>query len=164
MQIVLDSSTLILLAKIEILDLFLDGYPGNVLISQTVKQERLAKHSVDAQLIQSRINEGKIKVRHVRDTKLCSKMEKDFKINLGEAETIIMGEQFKAIVATDDWNAIQACKVLKLPSTSTLALLIRLKVKKIITREDAIVKLKALAEYGRYYEQIIRTVKKRLEE
>ena len=164
MQIVFDSSALILLAKIGLLDVFMDDFPGNILISKAVEQECTMKHSTDAQLIQNRVKEGRIKVRQVRDRKLCFKIGQDFNINLGEAEAIIMGRQFKAIVATDDWNAIQACKVLRLPYTSALAILIRMREKKIIDKELAISKLGTLVDYGRYDEQIIRTVRKRLEE
>ena len=164
MQIVFDSSTLILLAKIGLLDVLLDDFPEHPLISKTVEQECTAKHSSDAQMIRSRIMEGRIRVAQVRDKKLCAKMENDFNINLGEAEAILMGKQLKAIIATDDWNAIQACKVLRLPYTSALAILIRMREKKIIDKELAISKLGALVDYGRYDEQIIRTVRKRLEE
>ena len=164
MQIVFDSSTLILLAKIGLLDTFLDHFPGNLFISRTVEEECTVKHSPDAKLIQGRVNEGKIRAKRIRDKKLCVKMEKDFNINLGEAETIIMGRQFKAIVATDDWNAIQACKILKLPFTSALAILVRLKGKRVIDKETAVAKLQALAEYGWYDKQIIGNVKKKLEE
>lgn len=164
MQIAFDSSTLILLAKTGLLDIFLDEYPGNVIISKTVEGECLAKLSYDAQLIQARIHDGKIEVKRVRDKKLCAKIEKDFDINLGEAEAIIMGQEFNAIVATDDWNAIQACKVLKLPFTSALAILIRLKEKNVLDKESALAKLNTLVVYGRYGQGIVQDVKKRLEE
>ena len=163
MHIVFDSSTLILLSKSELLDLFLDDFSGRVLIPKMVEKECLYKSSADARLIQSRIEEGGITVKAVRDRKLCSKIERDFNINLGEAEAIVMAGQFKAIVATDDWNAIQACKVLRLPFTSALGILSRMREKQLIGKEFAISKLTSLAEYGRYSKEIIQTVRKRLE-
>ena len=163
MQIVFDSSTLILLAKAGLLDVFMDDFPGHAWISKTVEKECLAKPSVDAKLIQSRIREGRIKVSPVRDNKLCSKMENDFNINRGEAEAVVMGAQFKAIVATDDWNAIQACKVLRLPFTTALALLIRMREKNLLDKDLAISKLGALTEFGRYGADVIQTVTKILE-
>lgn len=164
MQIAFDSSTLILLAKTGLLDLFLDGFPGNAIISKTVEWECMAKQTPDAQLIRNRIDADRISVKPIRDRKVRDKLEKDFNINAGETETLILAIQFKTIVATDDWNAIQACKILKLPFTSALGILTRLKEKRIIDRKSSLAKLDALANYGRYADEIIQTVRKKLEE
>ena len=124
----------------------------------------MVKASPDASLISSRIEEGMIGVKAVRDRKECHKIMTDFNINLGEAETLHMGRQFKALIATDDRNAIQACRLLRLPFTSSLAILIRLKQKRILSREMAAAKLDELARYGRFDPTIIKDVRKKLEE
>ena len=124
----------------------------------------MAKVSPDARLIASRISEKKIGVKAVRDRKQCHKIMTDFNINLGEAETIHMGKQLGALVATDDWNAIQACKILRLPFASSLSILIRLKENKIMNQEMAAAKLDDLARYGRFDQKIIKDVSKKLEE
>ena len=124
----------------------------------------MVKESMDAHLIASRITEKKISVKAVRDRKQCHRIMTDFNINLGEAETIHMGKQWDALVATDDWNAIQACKTLRLSFASSLSILIRLKEKKIINGEIAAAKLGELARYGRFDQKIIKDVSKKLEE
>lgn len=162
--IVFDSSSLILLAKTELLDIFLEKFIGEVLISQCVKEECFFKPTPDAHLIKMRIAEKKILLKNVRDMKRCKQIMKDFNMNLGEAETILLGQEFRALIATDDWNALKACKLLRLPHTSILSILIRLKERKVIDKKVAILKLEMLSEYGRYGESILKDVRNKLED
>lgn len=58
------------------------------------------------------INEKKIQVLKVKNAKAVMKLMEDFNIDEGEAEALILAIQEKAImVATDDRNAIRACKL-----------------------------------------------------
>lgn len=162
-KIAFDSSTLILLTKIELLDIFLEKFNGEVVISQCVKNECLTKQTLDAQLIKKRITEKKLILRNVRDKNRCKQLMNDFNMNLGETETIVLGQEFGALIATDDWNALQACKLLRLPYTSVLSILVRLKEKKVIDEKTALSKLEMLSEYGRYGESILKDIKSKLE-
>ena len=56
-MIVFDSSTLILLAKCELFDIFIKSYGKHVIIPKTVQMECLEKKTFDALLIEKRIEE-----------------------------------------------------------------------------------------------------------
>src|SRR3989338_11528522 len=104
-MIIFDSSTLVLLAKIEILDRFLKDYKGEVIISMKVEKESTTKKTFETLLIKKKIKEGGIKNRQVQSGRIRKFME-DFNLNSGEAEAIILALKNKGTLATDDKNAI----------------------------------------------------------
>ena len=71
--------------------------------------------------------------------------------------------QKAVIVAIDDRRGIQACKLLKLPFTTAIDIVIRMQQKQILTKEQALAKLQALARYGRYSDEIIKRARGVLE-
>jgi len=161
-MLVFDSSTLILLAKISLLDAFLTDFTGEILIPKEVEKESTIKETFDGQLIRKRIDEKKITVKNVA-RKNVEKIMNDFAINMGEAEAIALATQEKdAVLATDDRNAINSCKVLRIHFVTAIDLLIRMKEKGILSKEDSSIKLKNLAEYGRYKQDIIKDALKKL--
>ena len=88
----------------------------------------------------------------------------DFHINGGEAEAVSLALQEKAlIVATDDRNAIRACKMLKIDFTTAIAILIRTVEKKLIDRDEAIIKLQKLEVIARYSRAIMKDARERIE-
>lgn len=161
-MIVFDSSTIILLAKLEMLDLLLNASNQELVITEVVKSEVGAKNTFDALLIQKRIGEGNIKVRKVNGNNI-EKIMKDFSINIGEAETIALAITDKeSLLATDDKNVINACKLLNIPFTTSIGLLLRAKEKNLLTGKEAEIKLDLLARYGRYKTSIINDAKRKL--
>jgi len=161
--IVFDSSTLILLAKKELLDMFLNSFDGIVAIPKVVREETCNKKTFDALLIEKRIEEEKIKVYEVEKKDLVKKLIEDFNLEDGEAEAIILCiERGSKILATDDKNAINACKVLKIKFTTAINILIRAYEKQLIEREKALIKLDNLRVVGRYKEKIIEDAKRRV--
>ncbi len=87
----------------------------------------------------------------------------DFNIDEGEAEAIILALQKKgALVATDDRNAIRACKLMKINFTTAIAILLRTFEKNLINYNDAIFKLNKLVLIGRYKKFIVQDAYKRL--
>jgi len=161
--IVFDSSTLILLAKKELLDVFLNNFDGIVAIPKVVREETCNKKTFDALLIEKRIEEEKIKVYEVEKKDLVKKLIEDFNLEDGEAEAIILCiERGSKILATDDKNAINACKVLKIKFTTAINILIRAYEKQLIEREKALIKLDNLRVVGRYKEKIIEDAKRRV--
>lgn len=66
-MIIFDASTLILLAKIDVLDLFMSDYSGQVCIPVKVKAEVLRKCSVETPYIAGLIKDGKIEVVGVKE-------------------------------------------------------------------------------------------------
>ena len=159
---IFDSSTIILLAKIEILDMFLRDYKGEAIISNRVEKEVGTKKTFDALLIKKKIGEGKIKVNDVQNSK-AGKIMEDFNINRGEAESIELALKNKgSTLATDDKNAINACKLLNISFTTSIGILIRAKEKNLMTMEEAKAKLDKLSRYGRFKKQIIEDAGRRL--
>ncbi|MDO8625767.1 MAG: hypothetical protein Q7R47_06805 [Candidatus Diapherotrites archaeon] len=159
-----DASTLILAAKTELLDLMIGQGQHALVIAVEVAKEATQKKSFDALLIQQRIEGGKITVKEVKDKAMVKKIETDFNIHKGEAETIVLCmENTGHAIATDDYSAMKACAVLRIEYVTILGILLRLYETKKIGREEAKLKLERLAQYGRYSRAIISDFAKRLE-
>lgn len=163
---VFDSSTLILTAKIELLDLFLNEIEMEVAIPQAVEEECCGgQKTLDALMIQKAVDELRIKVRSVRNRKLVRKLEEDFSMGRGESEAIALALQEKArLVGIDDKRGINACKLTGIPFTTAIAILLRSREKSLIDRNDALARLSSLARHGRYKSSILEDAKRRLEE
>jgi predicted nucleic acid-binding protein len=101
----------------------------------------------------------------VKNQKLVTKLEEDFNMGRGESETIALALQEKALlVGIDDKRGINACKLAGIPFTTVIGILVRSRQKSLIDRSDALLKLSALARYGRYRNSILEDAKLRLEE
>ena len=162
-MVIFDSSTLILLARTEVLEVFITNFTGQVLIPEKVKEEVLMKDGTEMLQVAALIEGGQISVLRVSDRKLLQKLVEDFNIDLGEAEAITLALQKKgAMVATDDRNAIRACKLLKLDFITAIAILIRAAEKKLFSRSEALLKLEKLEAIGRYKKSIIADAKKQI--
>ncbi len=162
-MIAVDASTLILMAKTELLDLFLDNSGLKVFISGAVEKESTAKECFDALLIERRIIEKKIFVRKVKNRRMVERIGKDFRLHSGEAETIVLCvENGFRLIGTDDFNAMKACVVLNVPFTSAIEILLKLNQKSILAKGDALAKLERLEYYGRYSGEIIEDAKNRV--
>ncbi len=161
-MIVFDSSTLILLAKIELLDTFLGSYHGDITIPASVEKESTVKGTFDGLLIRRRLEEGKIKVKE-SNAEAAKQFMRDFNLGAGEAEAIALALDNKgSIVATDDRNALKACRLLNLEPTTAIAFLLRAREKNLLTKEEALAKLKDLSKYGRYEKTIIAAARNKL--
>ena len=101
-MIVFDASTLILLAKVDLLDLFLDNYPAEVVIPRTVETECVVPPArPDTILIRERIQERRMRVDDVQDTAAVQRLIDDFHIGHGEAEAVALAlERQEELVAT----------------------------------------------------------------
>jgi predicted nucleic acid-binding protein len=162
-MVVFDASTLILLTKIDMLDIFIDHVKKRCLIPETVKNEVCIKGMDEMPLIVKMIDEKKMHVVKAKDRKLIKKLMDDFHIDAGEAEAIAIALNNKAeLVATDDRNAIRACKMLKIDFTSAIAILIRAVEKNLIARDEALIKLKTLGSLARYKSTILNDALKRI--
>src|SRR4030042_2569417 len=159
-----DASTLILLAKIEMLDIFLADVGRKVAIPEKVKEEILAGSSPDGPMLEKLFQDRRIDVLKTKDRKLVRRLMEDFNIDEGEAETLTLAIQEKAsLVATDDKNAIKACKIMKLEFTPAIAILVRACEKGLIESDGAFAKLQKLKSFARYIKTIIETAKNQIE-
>jgi predicted nucleic acid-binding protein len=165
-MLVFDASTLILTAKIELLDLFLDNVGMEVAIPQAVKEECCGgRKTLDGLIVQKAVRESRITVKTVRNRKLVAKLEEDFKMGRGESEAIALALQDRALlVGIDDKRGINACKLTGIPFTTAADILVRSRQKGLIDQSDALYRLSALAGHGRYRNSILEDAKRRLEE
>jgi predicted nucleic acid-binding protein len=163
-MIIFDSSTLILLTKIDMLELFISNFHGRVLIPELIKEEVCIEGRDETPLILNLIKENRIHVIKVKAGKFAKKLMDDFHIDIGEAEAITLALQENAdLVATDDRNAIRACKFLKMEFITAITILIRAFEKNLINKDEAIVKLQKLASIARYNRIIIEDARKIIE-
>ena len=162
---VLDASTLILVTKAEFLDLFLAGVKLRVAIPGEVARECCGpKKTLDALMIQKAVDESSIEVVLVKSRKLVAKLQADFSLGQGESEAIALALQKRArIIGIDDKNGINACKLLGVPFTTAVGILLRSREKGLLDRSAALAGLKALAKYGRYKNSIIDDARLKLE-
>ena len=161
-MIIFDASTLILLAKTEILKLITQTQ--EILISKEVEVEATCRPEfLDAKIIIELIKTGKIKVIKVKNPALLKRFRKDFAIAEGEASVLLLAHQRQAILATDDGLTIKACKVLGVKFVTAIHFLLSIYYKRKISRELALVKLERLKNLGRYNVRIISDAINRIE-
>jgi predicted nucleic acid-binding protein len=164
-MIVFDASTLILIAKAELLDLFLGHSDVPVAIPGEVRKECCEpRKTLDALVIQKAVEESGIKVIAVRNRRRVARLQADFSLGKGEAEAIALALHEKAqLLGIDDKNGINACKVLSIPFTTAVGILVRSLEKGLLESAAALEKLELLAKYGRYKDSILEDARGRLE-
>jgi predicted nucleic acid-binding protein len=162
---VLDASTLILIAKADLLGPFLAGVKLHVAVPGEVAREcRGAKKTLDALMIQKALDESKIDVVRVRNRKLVAKLQADFSLGQGEAEAIALALKERAqIIGIDDKNGINACQLLSITFTTAVGILVRSREKGLLDRSASLAGLAALAKYGRYKNSIVEDARLKLE-
>jgi predicted nucleic acid-binding protein len=162
-MIVFDSSTLILLAKVELLARVIEE--TKVVVTDVVETECIRKQDLlDAKLIKRLIEEGKVKVEKHDSGKEERKIGKDFNMGVGEVSSLLLAKKKGWILATDDRQALKTCKILKVPFLTAIHFLLRLYEKGTISRELALAKLTHLEKVGRYSPEIIRNVSEKIRE
>ncbi len=156
--LVLDASTAILLAKIGLLRELVGE--GEVWMAEVAFREATAKDVDDARIIRKLAEEGLL--RRVSPKEGRGKYEKDFRLDPGEAETIALAQEMGAIAGTDDGPAIRCLKVLGLPFTSAIALLLAMAEVGSVAPELAIELLAKLERFGRYDPRILEDAARRI--
>jgi predicted nucleic acid-binding protein len=161
MELVFDSSTLILLAKIDLLRAVAEEV--NIIIPLKVKEENTIKDILDTKVISSLIKEGLIQVKRVSLRGAIKKLCRDFKVQPGEAEALSLAMEKGCPLAVDDRPTIKACKVLNIRFTTAIHFLVKMAEAGKMDRQMAVAKVEKLSFYGRYNRRIIEDALKRLE-
>ena len=162
-MIVIDSSSLILLAKIGALDILIKNIKESLVIPEQVYAECTARKELfDAQIIEKRIKEKAIAKRGISNQPLCNKIQQDFNLGKGEADASCLGIEIKSGIITDDKKAINACRILKIRFTTVPKLVAQLYRKKQIGKAELNLTIKKLQKFGRYSDEIMRKLKEEL--
>ena len=67
------------------------------------------------------------------------------------------------LLGIDDKNGINASKLLGIPFTTAVGILVRSREKGLLDRSDALAKLTTLAKYGRYKNSIVEDARRKME-
>ena len=155
MIVVMDSSTVILLAKTSTLETSLKEH--NIQITKEVYAEVMEgknKMLPDALLLERLHQENKINLVSANE-QLTKKIAGDFNLENGEASTIAVAIKDKKAVASDDRQARKAAKIQNLQLTGAIGIIINLFKKGKITINKATQALKTLEEQGRFEKYLI---------
>lgn len=157
-MIVIDSSSLILLAKLSIMDRVITSLKEKITITSGVLAECTAKRDLfDSQLIQKRIEEKKIGIKEIK--KREGDIQRDFNLGKGEAEAIALCQENNCLLITDDKKALNACKILNISFITVPNIVVQITNKRVIKREEAESYINRLKKIGRYGNEILRKVK-----
>jgi len=159
-MIVFDSSTLILLAKIDLLREIVSHF--EVIITKEVEKESTKKECFDAKLIAKLIKKKSIEVKETTSEKGKERLRQDFNIEKGEASALLLAKMKSCSLATDDGPTIKACKIMNVRFITAIHFLIREYKNRSLDVDTALVKLEKLRKYGRYNPRIIEDASKRI--
>lgn len=165
--VICDSSSLILISKLEILDLLIKVFkkiliPKAVHIESVEQGKKLKK--IDAFLIERRINEGKIIIENIENIVEKEKFMEDFNLHEGEAEALILYSEKNAdLFVTDDYRTLKVCRILEIKYFTTPLFIIRCFEMKKLSKNIAILKFEKLEEFGWYNEENIVEFKKKID-
>lgn len=136
-----------------------------VVIPSEVEKECCGfEKALDTIIIQRALNESRIKTAVVRNRHLVAQLQVDFSLGKGEAEALALALHKKAqVLGIDDKNGINACKLLRIPFTTAVGILIRSRERGLLLEPEALEKLASLARHGRYKNSIIEDARRKLE-
>jgi len=155
-MIIFDASTLILLARIDVLKVTLSRHKG--VMTEFVKEEINYKNDFDTKQINEQIIKEKILVFKNPERQKINQILNDFPLGKGEASALVLAKENEGIIATDDGLAIKVSKILEVKFVTAIHFLIDLHFDKSVS----LAKLEALQEYGRYSIRIINDAKERI--
>ncbi|MBW2327918.1 MAG: hypothetical protein JRF45_15910 [Deltaproteobacteria bacterium] len=154
-QIVVDSSTLILLAKCSLLQIVCDLFDIIVpkAVNIEVASEDLVKNYPDAALISDLVSKGAIKVQSPDSS---DRLTLPLSLHKGEEDALLLAVKLgRLLFATDDGKAIKAARFFKVPFIVTPKIVVELFRLQKISFKKARESLEKLAKIGRYSPEII---------
>ena len=163
-KLVSDSSSLILLAKSDMIKYVLEK--NIIVIPKSIYEETVDKGKLkgfeDSYIIENYIQKSKIKIAEPsNNTKEI--VEKLCNLHLGERDVIALAIDKKLKVLCDDKKGRNACEVFGLEAVTALNILNDLFDRKRISKKMALTILLKLQNYGWYKENLINHVKNKIE-
>lgn len=162
MTIVIDASSIILLAKITVLEKLTENnkliIPEKVYI-EVIKGKEKARH--DAFLVERLVNENKLKIEKINE-KEYEKIKKLFGLWAGEAEVLALSLKYKLPIITDDKKCLNVAKSINIKYMTSLDIVIALFKKSRINKQKALSSLESLEEYGWYKKDVIKFYKEKI--
>lgn len=157
MKLAIDSCSIILLAKATVLEALAKRH--NVFITKNVYNEILIgrdKKFIDALLTERLVKENKIKIIEIKNINLVEKLENDFNLGIGEAETLslVLNKDCDVII-TDNKQGRKTAIVCNLDLIGSIDVIISLYKLKIIDKNKTIDALKKLKEFGWFQDYLI---------
>ena len=153
-MLVLDTSTLILLAKADVLPILVESTP--LIIPHEVETEALANPLLyDAQVIARLVQAKAIRIIREGSRAQRRRLETDFKLGVGEAAAVLLAMERHLPLGTDDGPAIKAAKVLRVSFLTALHVVTALDEQGRLDRQVALSKLDTLQRWGRYAPPIL---------
>lgn len=164
-EVIIDSSSLILLTKTSLLG-FLLKLKMNPVISRTVYQEVVVEGIrggyEDATFLEELVIKKKILVKKVFRS-YFDNINQEFSLHRGECESIALTLQRKDIpIFCDDKKAINICKILGLRFLTSINFLEQLYLEKLINKKQTLGYLNKLECHGWYSEEIISQVRNKI--
>jgi predicted nucleic acid-binding protein len=152
--LVCDSSFLILVSKLEMINLLTQLFDKieipKAVFDEAVEVGKILK-KIDAYRIEKFIKDKQIRVENIKNIEERNKIMGDFNIHEGEAEAIILYLEKNAhFLATDDYRALKTCKVLDIKYFTTLLFIHRCFLQNITTKNKTLRKLNNLQTLGWY--------------
>lgn len=155
-MVIFDASSLILLARCGLLECFISRTKRQIIIPLAVRNETLQPGKEETPFIEKLLEKRAIVMEQVSDEAAVNKLMSDFAIDRGETEAIFLAHcAGNAIVATDDRNAIRACRMLGLGYITALSIVISLCEHGALSKTEALLKLEQLQRIGRYSKRIM---------
>ncbi len=164
--VVADSSALILLCKIELLESLCQKHKIVIPLEvyKEAVEEGLARKHPDALKLRELIDKKMIKIEKVTWIAEFRKVKENHGLGEGEAEAICLVLENKAsIVALDDFKAIRYCERFRIPFTTTITLIMDSYEEKEIDKNTAAKMMRDLAVKGRFNNQVIFKALEKLE-
>ena len=159
MTIVSDATSLVLLAKASLLEIFAER--NKIIVPKLVHQEVIKgkdKGREDSMLLERLVAEKQLSVMSVNQH-IKNKFEKLFNLKGGELEVIAFATRKRHTVLTDDKKCINAAKALEINFITSLDVILALYKKGVISKEKAIQSVEVLEEYGWYAKDLIKSYK-----
>lgn len=162
MTIIADSTALILLAKVSVLEAFIkrnDVITSNVVYEEVVKGKETGRS--DSILVERLVDGRNLKVKSPNNS-IKSNIQKLFNLKGGELEIVSLAYKTKNTILSDDKKCLNTAKALGINFITSLDVIVTLFKKKAINKEKALKCIEELEEYGWYAKDLIKTYREEI--